>query len=139
MEVLTYSTHNVACAADFPIHRGRKGRGANSGVRRDLAAAQLLRLLAGFDGGAGVAFGRGQGGGGSAIEKERQKRHTQNDLHADHRLRTQKPWEALALVHARCVPWVQVHSEATRAGVHVHMHVLLPLCGHLFCAASLQD
>ena len=48
--------------------------GANSGVHRDLAAVQLLRLLAGFDGGAGVAFGRGhQGGGGSAIEKERQK------------------------------------------------------------------
>ena len=87
-----------------------------------------------------MAFGRGrQGGGGSAIEKERQKQRTQNDSHADHRLRTQKPWEVLALVHARCVPWVQVHSEAARAGVHVHVHVLLLLCGHRFCAASLQD
>ena len=59
-KVFTYSTHNVACAADIPIHRGQKGRSAGGGVRRDLATAWLLRLLAGLVG----AWGWHSGGAG---------------------------------------------------------------------------
>ena len=71
---LTYSTHMktelllvvVACATDFPIHRGQRGRGAvgaDTGVCRDFATGQLTRFLHRIQWGragrcATVAFGR---------------------------------------------------------------------------------